>query len=163
MTMRSLTRKVRKILWRMLFPAHLMTMFLFQLFLWLFKIDYTLFSKAMSMTALSKIIQQLTSNPSVVPYYSWDGSSLRYKGRLVLPQSIDLQHDLFDELHASPSVGHFGFIKTYELVRRNVFWKGLQREIQHMVVKCAPCQHHKGETTLLSRLLEPFPTPKCKT
>ena len=28
-----------------------------------------------------------------------------------------------------------------------------------MVVECAPCQHHKGETTLPSGLLEPFPTP----
>ena len=36
-------------------------------------------------SSLSKIIQQLVSNPSVVPHYSWDGSSLRYKRRLVLP------------------------------------------------------------------------------
>ena len=48
MTMRSLTRRVRTILWRMLFPAHLMTMFLFHLFLFLFQIGYTLFNKAMS-------------------------------------------------------------------------------------------------------------------
>ena len=36
-------------------------------------------------SSLSQIIQQLASNPSLVPHYSWDGSSLRYKGRLVLP------------------------------------------------------------------------------
>ena len=28
-------------------------------------------------SSLSKIIQQLASNPSIVSYYSWDGSSLR--------------------------------------------------------------------------------------
>ena len=28
-----------------------------------------------------------------------------------------------------------------------------------MVFECAPCQRHQGETTLLSRLLEPFPIP----
>ena len=36
-------------------------------------------------SSLSQIIQQLASNPSLVPHYSWDGSSLRYKGPLVLP------------------------------------------------------------------------------
>ena len=36
-------------------------------------------------SSLSKIIQQLSSNPYVVPYSSWDGFSLRYMGRLVLP------------------------------------------------------------------------------
>ena len=66
----------------------------------------------------------------------------------MLPQSTDLKHAVLYELHASPSTTHSGFLKTYELVRRNFFWKGVQPEIQHMVSKCVPCQHHKGETTL---------------
>ena len=41
-------------------------------------------------SSFSKIIQQLDNNHSVVLDYSWDGSSLRYKGHLVLPQSTDL-------------------------------------------------------------------------
>ena len=36
-------------------------------------------------SSLSEIIQQLVSNASIVPHYSWDGSSLIYKGLLVLP------------------------------------------------------------------------------
>ena len=36
-------------------------------------------------SSLSEIIQRLANNPSAVRHYSWDGSSLRYKGRLVLP------------------------------------------------------------------------------
>ena len=50
-------------------------------------------------------------------------------------------------------------MKTYERARCHFFWKGMQREIQQMVSECAPCQRHQGETTLLSGLLEPFPTP----
>ena len=34
---------------------------------------------------LFEIIQPLASNPSMVPNFSWDGSSVRYKVRLVLP------------------------------------------------------------------------------
>ena len=65
-------------------------------------------------SSLSQIIQRLANNPSLVPHYSWDGSSLRYKGRLVPPQSTDIHQDVFYELHASPSIGHYGFLKKYE-------------------------------------------------
>ena len=36
-------------------------------------------------SSLFEIIQPLSNNPFVVPHFSWDGSSLRYKGRLVHP------------------------------------------------------------------------------
>ena len=62
-------------------------------------------------SSLSQIIQCLDNNTSVVPHYSWDGASLRYKGRLVLPQNTALQQAIFYELHASPSAGHSGFLK----------------------------------------------------
>ena len=78
-------------------------------------------------SSLSQIIQQLASNPSLGPHYSWDGSSLRYKGHLVLPQSIDFHQVVFYELHASPMAGHSGFLKTYERARCNFFWKGMKR------------------------------------
>ena len=65
-------------------------------------------------SSLSEIIQALASNPSMVLHFSWDGSSLRYKGRLVLPQSRYIKHAVLNELHASPSAGHSRFMKTYE-------------------------------------------------
>ena len=107
----------------------------------------------------SEIIQPLASHPSVVPHFSWEGSSLRYKGHLVLPQSTDIKHPVFYELHSFPLVRHSRFMKTYERVRCHLFWKGMQWEIQHMVSECAPCQHHQGETTCLSGFLEPLPIP----
>ena len=36
-------------------------------------------------SSLFEIIQELASNPSIVPHYFWYGSSLRDKGHLVLP------------------------------------------------------------------------------
>ena len=65
-------------------------------------------------SSLSEIIQPLASNPSVVPHFSWDGSSLRYKGHLVLPYSTDIKHVVFYEIHASPLTGHSRFMKTYD-------------------------------------------------
>ena len=87
-------------------------------------------------SSLSQIIQQLASNPSLVLHYSWDGSSLRYKGRLVLPKSTDIHQDVFYELHASVAAGYSRFLKTYERARHNFFWKGMKWEIQQMVAEC---------------------------
>ena len=143
MTMISLTRRVRTILWWMLCPAHLMTVFLFHLLLCVFQISYNMFSYDNDYS-LSEIIQQLVSNPSVVPHYSWDGASLRYKGRLVIPQNTALQQAIFYELHASPSAEHSSFLKTYERARPNFFWQGMTRKIQQMVVEGDTCQCNKG-------------------
>ena len=71
----------------------------------------------------------------------------------MLPQSTNIKHALFYELHASPSAGHSRFMKTYERARCHFFWKGMKREIQQMVSECAPCQC----PTLLFGLLEPLP------
>ena len=49
MTMRSITRRPRTILWWVFFPTHLMALSPFQLLLCLFQLGYTLFSKPMSM------------------------------------------------------------------------------------------------------------------
>ena len=101
----------------------------------------------------------MDSNPHVVPYYSWDGISLRYKGHLVLPHSTDLQQVVFYEIHASPLTRNSGFLKKYERSQNNFFWKGMKQEIQQIVAKCDTCQRHKGETTLLLGLLKPLPIP----
>ena len=88
-------------------------------------------------SSLSEIIQQLASKPSVVPSSSWDEFSLRYTSCMVLPQSTDLKHAVFYELHASPSAGHSGFIKTYEQARNNLFWKGSMRNSTYGCRMCS--------------------------
>ena len=87
-------------------------------------------------SSLSHIIQRLNNNPFAVPHYSWDGASLRYKGRLVLPQNTSLQQAIFYEFHASPLAGHSSFLKTYERARCNFFWQGMKRTFQQMVAEC---------------------------
>jgi len=47
---------------------------------------------------------------------------LWYKGRLWVPDSMDLRKMIFQEEHDSNVAGHMGQVKTIELVRRNFFW-----------------------------------------
>ena len=74
-------------------------------------------------------------------------------------QSTDLQQVVFYEFHASPSIGHSRFLKMYERAQSSLFWKGVKWIIQQMLAYYDIFQHHKGEMTILPRLVEYFPIP----
>ena len=48
--------------------------------------------------------------------------SLYYKGRLYIPDSLELKRTIVSKEHDTLVAGHMGQDKTVELVRRNFFW-----------------------------------------
>jgi hypothetical protein len=69
----------------------------------------------------SHLIQQLQTNALAPPRYSWLQDELRYKGHLYLSKQSKLKSTILFELHATPTVGHSGFTKTYDRVKRSFF------------------------------------------
>ena len=53
-----------------------------------------------------------------------DGS-LRYRGRVVVPQLIDLRDEILMEFHCSRFVVHQGGTKMYQDLRRQYYWSAL--------------------------------------
>jgi hypothetical protein len=66
---------------------------------------------------------------------------------------------VLSEFHASPTVGHSGFTKTYERVKRSFFWDGMKQDIHTFVAECDTYQHNKGETIKPPSTLQPLPLP----
>jgi hypothetical protein len=66
---------------------------------------------------------------------------------------------VLSELHATPIVGHSGFTKTYDRVKRSFFWDGMKHDIHNFVAKCDVCQRNKGETTKSPSTLQLLPIP----
>jgi hypothetical protein len=62
----------------------------------------------------SHMIQQLQTKAPAPLGYSWLQDELRYKGRLYLSKQSKLKSTVLSELHATPTVGHSGFTKTYD-------------------------------------------------
>jgi hypothetical protein len=56
-------------------------------------------------------------------------------------------------------VGHSGFTKTYDRVKRSFFWDGMKQDIHNFVTKCEVCQCNKGETIKSLGTLQPLPIP----
>jgi hypothetical protein len=107
----------------------------------------------------SQLIQQLQSNAPASPGYSWLHDELRYKGHLYLSKQSKLKSMVLSELHATPTVGHSGFTKTYDRVKRSFFWDGMKQDIHNFVIECDVCQCNKGETVKSPGTLQPLPIP----
>jgi hypothetical protein len=68
---------------------------------------------------------------------------------------------VLSELHATPTVGHSGFTKTYDRVKHSFFWDGMKQDIRKFVPECEMCQRNKEETVKSSGTLQPLPIPSA--
>jgi len=66
---------------------------------------------------------------------------------------------VLSELHATPTVGHSGFTKTYDRVKHSFFWDGMKQDIRKFVAECEVCQRNKGETVKSPGTLQSLPNP----
>jgi hypothetical protein len=107
---------------------------------------------------ISHMIQQLKSNSQVSPGYSWKNDELRYKFCLYLSKQSQLESTVLFELHATPTVGHSGFRKTYDWVKHSFFLDGMKNDCT-FVAECDVCQRNKGETIKTPGTLQPFMIP----
>jgi hypothetical protein len=74
----------------------------------------------------SQLIHQLQSKAPASPRYSWLHEELRYKGRSYLSKQSNLKSTVLSELHATPTAGHSGFTKTYDMVKHSFLWDGMK-------------------------------------
>jgi len=81
---------------------------------------------------------------------------LWYKGRLWVPDSVDLRKMILQEEHDSKVAGHMGQEKMIELVRRNFFWPQMDQWIEDYVRSCPECQKNKAARHALYGLLQPL-------
>jgi hypothetical protein len=78
---------------------------------------------------------------------------------LYLSKQSKLKSTVLSELHATPTVGHSGFTKTYDRVKRSFFWDGMKQDIRNFVAECEVCQRNKGETVKYLGTLQPLLIP----
>ena len=61
-----------------------------------------------------------------------DGS-LRYRGRVVVPQLTDLREEILKEFHCSRFAVHPGGTKMYQDLHRQYYWSGMKRHVGDFV------------------------------
>ena len=68
-----------------------------------------------------------------------DGS-IRYKGRVVVPQLTNLKEEILSEFHFSRFVVHSGDTKMYRDLRRQYYWSRMKRHVGEFARRCLTCQ-----------------------
>ena len=84
-----------------------------------------------------------------------DGS-LRYKGRVVVPQLTDLREEILREFHCSRFTVHPDGTKMYQDLRRQYYWSEMKRHVGDFFRQCLTCQQVKAEHQKPSGLLQPL-------
>ena len=83
----------------------------------------------MAPPSIAQLINRMQTDPNPSQGYSWNESTLKYKGRLVLVPTFDLKNQILMELHSSARADHFRFKKTYACARHSFFWLGMMKDI----------------------------------
>ena len=84
-----------------------------------------------------------------------DGS-LRYRGRVVVPQLSDLREEILREFHYSRFAVHPSGTKMYQDLRRQYYWSRMKRHVGDFVRRCLTCQQVKAEHQKPTGLLQPL-------
>ena len=84
-----------------------------------------------------------------------DGS-LRYRGRVVVPQLTSLREEILREFHCSHFAEHPGGTKIYHDLCHWYYWSGMKRHVRDFVRRCLTCQQVKVEHQKPARLLQPL-------
>ena len=89
-------------------------------------------------------------------------SSLRYRGRVMVPQLTDLREENLREFHCSRFVVHPGGTKMYQDLRHQYYCSGMKRHVGDFVRRCLTCQQVKAEHQKPAGLLHPLEVAEWK-
>ncbi|KAB5587482.1 Retrotransposable element Tf2 [Ceratobasidium theobromae] len=90
--------------------------------------------------------------------YKLEDGLLFYQGRIVVPDEVDLKHELLSHFHDSPAAGHQGQARTLEQISRHYYWPAMKFQVNRYVDSCEICQRSKGQEKRFA--LQPLPVPE---
>lgn len=89
------------------------------------------------------LIEKLERDPTNAKDYAIEGGLLFHKGVIIVPADAELQHEILVQCHDTPTAGHFGIQKTFELVSRMYEWANLRAFVKKYVSTCDTCLRNK--------------------
>ncbi|MBW0581821.1 hypothetical protein O181_121536 [Austropuccinia psidii MF-1] len=107
-----------------------------------------------------KILKQLARGESVSDYSLEPQSKLfLFKDRVVIPRNEEIQLNILQKHHDSPLACHPGQEKTLKLIKKDIFWAGMNQFIKDYVTSCQPCLRNQNIHHKKFGLLKPLQIP----
>ena len=76
--------------------------------------------------------------------FTQEGQLILRDGRIYIPDIENLRFKVIQSYHDHKLRGHPGVRKTRELIMRDMFWKGITKDIEHYVKACPICRRAKA-------------------
>jgi hypothetical protein len=84
----------------------------------------------------------VTEEETTTEDWAVSAAVLTYEGRVYVPEGLRSKVTALH--HDNPESGHFGALKTAELVSRNFYWPALQTSVRQYVAGCEVCHRIKA-------------------
>ena len=81
---------------------------------------------------------------SCLANFQWRDQLLTYQGRVYIPPTGTLRHDVIFRCHNHTSAGHPGYLKTQQLIVADYWWPGLAQFVRKYIEGCGDCQQAKA-------------------
>lgn len=108
-----------------------------------------------------KLLEQLAIRPDPKNRFTLAQGIIRFRDRIWLGGSTELQQKIMTAFHDSPVRGHSRFPVTYKRIRRLFAWPKMKTHIEQYVRCCQICQQAKTERVASPGLLQPLPVPQA--
>ena len=82
------------------------------------------------------------------------------RGKLYLPERGGCRLEAMKRHHDDPLAGHFGHVRTLELIKRKYYWPQMAKDVRDYVVTCTACQRIKPARHKPHGELQSLPLPR---
>lgn len=108
---------------------------------------------------LKRLREEVAQGDKPLVGFTVEDGKLRYKGRMVIPNTSVIIPKLMIAYHDSPEGGHAGEVKTYLRLAAEWYWIGMRKHVALYVQRCSICQQHKSSQQKPAGLLQPLAIP----
>jgi hypothetical protein len=106
-----------------------------------------------------KLLTELAIDAAAHEHYTLNRGILRYKGKVVIGDNMELKKKLLSAFHTSEMGGHSGERATFHRLQLVFFWPGMRQQVMDFIKNCLVCQINKPEHTKYPGKLQPLPIP----
>lgn len=98
--------------------------------------------------------QLLGHRPSFLTYYD---QTWWWRDKIYVPKSM--RQIILKQYHETPVAGHWGSMKTLEMISRTFGWSDIRTDVLTFIKSCVSCQSVKVDKRPPQGLLKPLPIP----
>ena len=89
----------------------------------------------------------------------WIKGTMRYEGKIWIPEDETLQTEIIRNNHDNIEAGHGGRAKILDLISRTYYWPEMRQQIKQYIKNCDTCQRIKSNNHAPYGLLKPLEAP----